>query len=398
MPNKVESKLAIYGAEPVRTTLLPYGRQSVNKEDIEAVEEVLTSDWLTTGPEISSFEKSVGSFVGTKYAVAVSSGTAALHAAYFAAGISEGDEIVTTGMTFAATGNAALYLGARPVFADIDGETGNICPNSVKQRISPKTKAIVAVDYYGHPCDVEALNEIAINHDIKLIIDAAHSLGAEYKGKKAGSLADISTFSFHPVKSITCGEGGMILTDDKNIYEKAIQFRTHGVSKSATSSDEGSWYHEMQLLGFNYRITDFQCALGKSQLKRLPTFIKRRREIAAIYRKNLLEMNSFTCAKENDYCRSSYHLFPLLIAKEPYKETRRFVFDALRAENIGVHVHYIPVYQHPYYKVKYPEVNCPETDTFYSRQISLPIFPTMEDADVEDVVEALKKIDSELRE
>lgn len=404
MPDKVKSKsnLAVNGAKPVRDSLLPYGRQTIDEDDLKAVSQVLKSDWLTTGPEIAKFESAVAKFTGAKYACAYANGTAALHGAYFAAGISCGDEIITSGMTFAATGNAALYLGANPVFIDIESDTGNIDPQKVKEKISDKTKAIVGIDYYGQPCEADELNKIAKELNLKLIIDAAHSLGATYKGRNVGTLADLSTFSFHPVKSITTGEGGMVLTDNQELYEKLLLFRTHGITKDTSQlekQNEGPWYHEMHHLGFNYRITDFQCALGQIQMQKLPKFLERRREIASLYRMKLSGLKHIKPAAVKDHCNPAYHLFPVLVKKEPRSHYRKLVFEALRAENIGVQVHYIPVYQHPYYQKHVDgakEVNCPNTDAFYNGEISLPIFPEMKNSDVDDVVQALTKIENEL--
>ncbi|MCA9816331.1 MAG: UDP-4-amino-4,6-dideoxy-N-acetyl-beta-L-altrosamine transaminase [Cyanobacteria bacterium HKST-UBA01] len=398
---ELEADLAINGGTPVRETFLPYGRQSIDEDDIKAVEEVLRSNWLTTGPEIEKFEEAVCQFTGARYAVAIANGTAALHAAYHAAGIESGDEIITTGMTFAATANAALYLGAKPVFVDIDPSTGCLDPDKVVEKISDRTKAIVAVDYYGHPCEADPLNEIAAKANIRLIIDAAHSLGAEYNGKKVGTLASMTTFSFHPVKAITTGEGGMIVTDDADLYQRLCTFRTHGIVKSASSFEkpnEGPWYHEMQMLGFNYRITDFQAALGKQQLLKLPAFIHRRGEIAERYRRGLSELQHFKPLEEKENCRSAYHLFPIIVAKKPRAKYRRLAFEALHRENIGVQVHYIPVYQHPFYqKLLASEViHCPQTDRFYDGEISLPIFPAMTDGDVDDVLKALRKIEDRI--
>lgn len=403
MPENVKSpsKLAINGAPPVRDQLLPYGRQTIDEDDLRAVADTLNSDWLTTGPEVERFEKAIADFVGTKYAVAYSNGTAALHGAYYACGIESGDEIITSGMTFAATGNAALYLGAHPVFADIEPDTGNIDPESVKEKLSSKTKAVVGIDYFGHPCEADILRELAHSNGARFIVDAAHSLGATYKGRAAGSLADMSTFSFHPVKSITTGEGGMVVTDDSDLFEKLSVFRTHGIVRAQEKlerKDVGAWYHEMQELGYNYRITDFQCALGTTQLEKLPGFVERRRQIAKTYRQKLSTLKYIEPVIEREYCQSAYHLFPVLVKKEPRSHFRKMVFEALRAENIGVQVHYIPVYQHPYYqhKVNKEPVNCKRTDAFYDGEISLPIFPAMTDSDVDDVVTALQKIEQEL--
>ena len=396
---KDTSKLACSGGTPVRATWLAYGRQSISDEDVNAVVKVLKSDWLTQGPNIGDFEESVSEYIGVAHAVAVNSGTAALHAAYFAAGIQAGDEIIMPAMSFAATANAALYLGAKPVFADIEPDTGNIDANSV--RANKRTKAIVCVDYAGQPCDMGALRELAEQAGIPLIVDGAHSLGALYDGKPSQRLADLTTLSFHPVKLITTGEGGMIVTANEEYASRLKRFRTHGIEKNEAKlikRNVGPWYHEMQDLGFNYRITDFQAVLGTSQMKRLQAFVARRREIAQIYRTRLSQLASFTCLIERTNRQSAYHLFPVLVNVEPYAEMRKFVVEALHAENIGVQVHYIPIYDHPYYTRKVNKVrpDCPRTDQFYNRVLSLPIFPDMTDEDVDDVIQALTKIDAVL--
>lgn len=402
--SKKASKLAIYGGAPVRETLLPYGRQSISESDLERVTYILQSDWLTQGPEIEKFENAVAEFTGVNHAVAYSSGTSALHGAYFAAGLMPENEVLLAPITFAATGNAALYLGATPVFCDVEPDTGNIDISKVEAKISKKTKILVGIDFAGHPCDADELREIANKHNLIFIVDAAHSLGGKYKGKPAGSLADMSILSFHPVKSMTTGEGGMVLTNDDNYYDRLMKFRTHGIEKRHdklvnTDEDQGSWYHEMQELGYNYRITDIQAALGNSQLERLPEFIKRRRQIATEYRKRLATIPGIKTLTEKDYVESAYHLFPILITKEPVASNRKLVFEALRAENIGVQVHYIPVYRHPYYQnnvVAQNKPDCPNADKFYEGEISLPMFPSMTEQDIQDVVTALKKISEEL--
>ncbi len=401
---KTTSRLAINGGTPVRKTLLPYGRQSISKADVDSVSETLQSDWLTQGPKIDQFEQAVAKFVGVKYAVAYSSGTSALHGAYFAANLKPEEEVLLAPITFAATGNAALYLGANPVFCDVEPDTGNIDVSKVESKISKKTKILVGIDFAGHPCNADELSAIAKKHNLVFIVDAAHSLGGKYKGKNAGSLADMSILSFHPVKSMTTGEGGMVLTNDPIYYDRLLKFRTHGIEKrleKLVNKDEfeGSWYHEMQELGYNYRITDIQAALGDSQLKQLPEFIARRREIAKEYRKRLATIDGIAVLSERNQVESAYHLFPILITKEPRAKYRKLVFEALRAENIGVQVHYIPVYRHPYYQENVVAKNnpdCPNADNFYAGEISLPMFPAMSEQDINDVIEALEKISSEL--
>jgi len=399
----IASKLAINGGTAVRASLLPYGRQSINNSDLTNVCNILESDWLTQGPEIEKFEKQVAQFVGVKYAVAYSSGTSALHGAYHAAGLKANDEVLLAPITFAATGNAAHYIGATTAFCDVEPDTGNIDVSKVEQKINSKTKILVGIDFAGHPCDADELSKIAAKHNLVFIVDAAHSLGGKYKGRNAGSLADMSILSFHPVKSMTTGEGGMVLTNDPDYYDRLLKFRTHGIEKrpdklTHLDEDQGLWYHEMQELGYNYRITDIQAALGNSQLARLPEFIKRRREIASIYRKRLTTIPGIACLSEREQVESAYHLFPILITKEPVAKNRKLVFEALRAENIGVQVHYIPVYRHPYYQDIMAEnkPNCPNADKFYAGEISLPMFPSMTEQDITDVVTALEKISAEL--
>jgi len=381
----------------VRNNWLAYGRQSISEDDIAAVVDVLHSDWLTQGPMIPEFEKRIATTCGAKYAIAFSNGTAALHAAYYAAGIGVGDEIITTAMTFAATSNAALYLGATPKFADIDLATGLISPSSIAPLIDNKTKAIVAVDYAGHPSDIDELQALANSANVAFIVDGAHSLGAFYKQRPVGALADMTTFSFHAVKTITTGEGGMVLTNKEDLCHKLKLFRTHGIEKNPAFliDDEGPWYHEMQMLGYNYRLTDIQAALGISQLSRLEQFIDRRRQIAAAYRKHLQDSALFLALQEKSFVKSAYHLFPVLVNKE--KLERKQAVQELHKDNIGVQVHYIPSYKHPYYQIhvngKEWQKKCPNTEEFYSRVLSLPIFPDMSDDDVASVLTALDKLE-----
>lgn len=370
--------------------MIPYGHQSIDESDIDAVIRVLKSDWLTQGPKIDEFEKKLGEYCGAKYAVVFSSGTAALHAAYFAAGLKNGDEFITTPLTFAATANAGLYLGATPVFADIK-EDGNLDPKETVKKITKKTKAIAVVDYAGKPAQLEQFRAITDKYNLILIEDACHALGAEYKGKKVGSVSDMTIFSFHPVKSITTGEGGAVLTGNKEFYEKLKLFRTHGITKNnLINKSDGDWYYEMQELGFNYRITDIQAALGISQLKKLDRFIKARRKIAEAYKKafekydDLISMPS--ADKIND---SSWHLFVVrLRGKLALK--RAEIFKKLRESGIGTQVHYIPVYWHPFYqKLGYNKGICPKAEAFYKSIIALPIYPDLKQEDQKFVIEKL---------
>jgi len=378
--------------ENTRVKFIPYGHQWIDDEDIASVVEVLRSDWVTQGPKVDEFERKVVEYCGAKYAVAISSGTAALHAACAVAGISQGDEAITTPITFAATANCVVYCGGKPVFADIEEDTLNIDPKEIRNRLSVKTKAILPLDFAGHPADLDEIKAIAEERGLLVIEDAAHALGAEYKGRRIGSLSDMTILSFHPVKHITTGEGGMILTDSKEFYEKLKIFRHHGVVKD--SLDRGSWYYEIRDLGYNFRITDFQCALGLSQLNKLDYFIRRRREIAARYNEAFAEMAEIVTPVEQENVKAVYHIYVIQLQLERLKASRKEIFEALRAENIGVNVHYIPLHLHPYYQTKfgYKPGDYPMAERYYERAITLPIFPKMSDEDVEGVIKAVNKV------
>lgn len=367
---------------------IPYGRQSIDEEDIRAVEEVLRSDYITTGPKISEFEQKVCEYTGAKYAVAIANGTAALHAACFAAGIGEGDEVITTPITFAASANCAFYCGARPVFADIKPDTYNIDPEDIRRKITPRTKAIIAVHFTGQPCEMDEIQAIADEYGLTVIEDAAHALGADYKGKRIGSISDMTTFSFHPVKHITTGEGGMITTNDEKLYQRLKLFRSHGITRDSEvmTRNDGAWFYQQMDLGYNYRITDIQCALGVSQLKRLNQFVARRRELVKRYNEAFADLPEIICPAQKEGCHNSYHLYVIQV------EHRDEVFAKLREANIGVNVHYIPVYQHPYYQEHgYREVCCQNAEEYYRRAITLPLFPELADEEQEYVIEQVKK-------
>ena len=370
---------------------IPYGRQSIDEEDIQAVVEVLRSDYLTTGPKVAEFEKKIAEYTGAKYAVAVSNGTAALHVACLAAGIKEGDEVITTPITFAASANCALYCGAKPVFADIDPKTYNISAEEIEKKITPKTKAIIPVHYTGQPCDMNRIHAIAKKHGLLVIEDGAHALGAVYHGKKVGFLgSDMTCFSFHPVKPITTGEGGMVMTDDEALYKKLLLYRSHGITReeSMLKEQQGAWYYEQQCLGYNYRITDIGCALGLSQLKKLDSFLKRRKEIAARYTEAFDGLDGIQVPEQMDGCESGWHLYMIQVLKKDRKE----VFDRLRDAGIGVNVHYIPVYQFPYYREHgYREACCEQAEKFYERAISLPVFPGLTEEQQEYVIQKVKE-------
>jgi perosamine synthetase len=394
--------LAIHGGKPVREKLLPYGRQSLDDADVSAVVDVLKSDWLTTGPKIGEFEERFAEKVGARHAISFSSGTAALHGTSFAAGLGPGDEAITTPMTFCATANCVLYQGATPVFADVSSDTLNLDPREVSRKLTAKTKAIIAVDYAGHPADLDELRKLTqTQKQLPLLIeDASHALGAKYRGKLVGGLADMTVFSFHPVKHLTTGEGGMVATNDARLAETLRRFRNHGISSEARQRQEsGQWFYEMVLLGFNYRLTDIACALGLSQLAKLDANLSRRREIAAQYTEAFRDFSAIVSPMVRSDVIPAWHLYPVRLKLEMLTAGREEVFRALRAENIGVNVHYIPVHQHPYYRERFKsnsnsdsETSYPAAEAAYERLISLPMFHSMTDQDVEDVIHALRKV------
>jgi len=387
-------KLAIDGGTPVRNTQLNYGRQWLEEDDIQAVVEILRGEWLTMGPTVDKFEKAVAEYVGAKYGIAVNSGTAALHVAAFAAGIGPGDEVIIPPMTFAASSNCVLYLGGKPVFADILPGTMNLDPADVERKITKKTKAIVAVDYTGQPCDYDAIRSIALRHNLIVIEDAAHSLGATYHGRKVGTLNELTTFSFHPVKHITTGEGGLVVTDDHDLAERMRNFRSHGIDLDFRNrTREIPWFYKMVELGYNYRLPDIGCALGLSQLQKLDKFLARRKEIAANYNAVFSEIPELTIPEVIPDCEPAWHLYVIRLNLELLKVGRTEVFKALRAEGLGINVHYIPVPWHPYYQnLGYKKGQWPVTEREYERIFSLPMFPKMNDQDIGDVIESVKKV------
>lgn len=370
---------------------IPYGRQCIEEDDMQAVIDVLRSDYLTTGPKVAEFEKKVADYVGAKYAVAVSNGTAALHIACLAAGITAGDEVITTPVTFAASANCVLYCGGTPVFADIDLKTYNIDPEDIRRKITSRTKAIIPVHLAGQPCDMDAIHAIAKEYHLIVIEDGAHALGAEYKGRKIGVLSDMTTFSFHPVKPITTGEGGMVMTNDKNLYQRLCMFRSHGITrdKELLENHEGAWYYEQQLLGYNYRITDIQCALGMSQLNKLERFLTRRRELAQRYNEAFADYKDIITPYQAEGVNSGWHLY--IVQINGYD--RREVFERLQEKGIGVNVHYIPVYMHPYYQEHgYGEVHCKNAERVYEHMLSLPLYPLLSNEEQDAVISDVKFI------
>lgn len=393
-PSVSPRTLAIDGGSPVREKLLPYGRQTIDEADIQAVVDVLRSDWLTTGPKVAEFEEAFAARVGAEHAVSFSSGTAALHGAAFAAGLKAGDEAITTPITFAATANCVLYQGATPVLADVCFDTLNLDPEQVAGRITSRTRAILPVDYAGHPADLDAMLYLAKRHGLVVIEDACHALGAEYNGRPVGSIADMSVFSFHPVKHITTAEGGMVATNDAAFAENMRRFRNHGISSEARQRQAaGHWHYEMVALGFNYRLPDVVCALGLEQLKRLDANLARRRQIARQYDAAFREIPGVIPPSVRPGANPAWHLYPIRLDLERLTADRAQFFRALRAENIGVNVHYIPVHFHPYYRERfgYKGGEFPVAENSYARLISLPMFHGMTDGDVEDVIEAVRK-------
>jgi len=370
---------------------LSYGHQWIDNKDIKEVVKVLKSDWITQGPKAEEFEKAVAKYCGAKYAVAVSSGTIALYAAYQVSGIKSGDEVITAPLTFAATANMIVHCGAKPVFADIQEDTLNISPKEIEKKITKRTKALAIVDFAGHPCDYEKIIKIAKKHKLLIIEDAAHALGSEYKRKKVGNFSDLTIFSFHPVKVITTGEGGMILTNNRKFYERLKIIRHHGIVKK---SERGGWYYEIEEPGYNFRVTDFQCALGISQLKKINKFIQKRRKIVTLYNEAFKDIKEIIAPAERDYVKSAWHIYPIQFHLEKLKASRRKIFDCFQKENIRVMVHYMPIHLHPFYgkKFGYKIGDFPVAEKYYERAVTLPLFPGMTEKDIKYVIRTVKKI------
>jgi perosamine synthetase len=391
----MNNRLAIDGGTPVRKSLLPYGRQTVAEEDCRAVREVLFSDWLTTGPMVSEFEQAFARYTHANEAIAVTNGTAALHAAMHALAIAPGDEVIVPALTFAASANCVVYRGATPVFVDTEAETLLIDVAEVTAKVTSRTRAIVAVDYAGQPCDYDELESVAEREGLKIVADACHSLGGTYKNRPVGTLAEVSVFSFHPVKAMSTGEGGMITTQSFEIAHRMRCFRNHGVTSNHYEREkQGSWFYDMADLGYNYRLSDIQCALGLSQLERVNGWIERRRVIAGRYDNAFASLDGVAPLTRRSDRDHAYHLYVVRLDSAALSVDRGHVFRALRAEGIGVNVHYLPVHLHSYYRQRFGTGDglCPRAERAYEEILTLPIFPGMTDADVDDVIEAMYKV------
>ena len=390
-------QLAIFGGKPVRDNKIFYGRQWIGEDDIKAVADVLRGPYITCGPMVEKAEGILAQYTGAKHAVLCSNGTAALHCACIAAGVGPGDEVITTPLTFAASANCAVYCGATPVFADIDPETYNIDPKSIREKITPRTKAIVAVDFTGQAVKIKEIREICDEFGLIFIEDAAHAIGTRYNGKGVGSLADMTCFSFHPVKTVTCGEGGAITTNSDDLHRKLVLAHAHGIVREEEFMEEapheGIWYYEQQSLGFNYRMTDFQAALLVSQMSKLDSFKKRRQEIVKKYDEAFSKVPGIIVQKEipeSDTCR---HLYIIRLDLERLSCTRREFFDAMSAENVQCQIHYVPVYWFPFYKrLGFEKGLCPVTEEVYKGILSIPLYPMLTDQDTDDVIHAVTKI------
>jgi len=390
-------KPAILGGTPVRDSKIYYGRQCIGEDDIKAVADVLRGPFITCGPKVTEVEKELAQYTGAKHAVVVSNGTAALHCACIAAGIGPGDEVITTPITFAASANCALYCGARPVFADIDPETYNIDPKSIREHITPATKAIVAVDFTGQAVKIKEIRAICDEYGLIFIEDAAHAIGTKYDGKQVGSLADMTCFSFHPVKTITSGEGGAITTNNEELYRKLVLAHAHGITRDDAEMEEapheGIWYYEQISLGYNYRMTDFQAALLISQLGKLDSFIERRKQIVCQYNEAFKDLQGIILQKEIEESDTCRHLYIIRLDLDKLTCTRRQFFDAMSSENVQCQIHYVPVYWFPHYKrLGYAKGLCPKAEEIYKGIMSIPLYPMMSDKDVTDVIKAVKKL------
>ncbi|MDD2731836.1 MAG: UDP-4-amino-4,6-dideoxy-N-acetyl-beta-L-altrosamine transaminase [Candidatus Pacebacteria bacterium] len=371
----------------MENSFIPYGRQWIDEDDISEVVKSLNSDLLTQGPKVEEFEKAVAEYTGAEYGVAVSSGTAALELAYKVIGISDSDEIITSPLTFSATSNAFVNLGARPVFIDIEKDTLNIDPKEIENKITKKTKAVAVIDFAGHPCDFDEIKKIAKRHNLLIVEDASHAIGSSYKDKRIGSLSDLTVFSFHPVKNITTGEGGMVLTNNKELYEKLKVLRHHKIVKIP---EKGGWCYDIEEPSSNFRISDFQCALGLSQLKKIDKFIQRRRDIAGRYNEAFKDIKNISLPREKEYAKSAWHLYIIQINSGRTKE----LFESFKEQGIGVQVHYIPVHLLSFYQKRFGfrEGDFPIAENYYRKALTLPLFPKMTDYEVERVIKTVKKL------
>lgn len=390
-------QLAINGGQPVRINKIYYGSQWIDDDDVHAVENILRGDFLTCGPKVEELERELEDYTNAKHAVVVSNGTAALHCACIAAGIGSGDEVITTPLTFAASANCIRYCGGTVVFADINHETYNIDPNSIEKLITNKTKAIVAVDFTGQAVEHKSIRAICDKHNLIFIEDAAHAIGTKYNGQPIGSLADMTCFSFHPVKTITAGEGGAITTNDDELYKKIVLAHTHGIThdedEMLEAPHEGMWYYEQISLGYNYRMTDFQAALLLSQMSKLDQFKTRRQEIVKRYNEAFVDIPEIIVQKEIEESDTCRHLYIIRLDLDRLTCSRRHFYDAMVAENIQPQIHYVPVYWFPYYRqLGYEKGLCPNAEDVYKGIMSIPLYPKMTDIDVEDVIIAVKKI------
>jgi UDP-4-amino-4,6-dideoxy-N-acetyl-beta-L-altrosamine transaminase len=389
------SRLACEGGKPVRGAFLPYGRHAIDAADLAAVRGALRSGALTQGPACGRFEAAFAETVGAPHAIALSSGTAALHAAIAMLDLRPGDEVIVPPITFAATANAVLYAGARPVFADVDPTTGLINPAAIEKNLSRRTRAIVPVHFAGSPCPMRAIRKIARAHDLALVVDAAHALGSVDHGTRVGTGERLCIFSTHPVKHVTTGEGGVVTTTSRALRDRLLRFRSHGIRKDPLAAvRRGAWFYEMVELGYNYRLPDFAAALGLSQLAKLDAFVARRRRLAARYRELLADREYLDLVPEPEATESAVHIFPVLLRPRRFRVPKRTLVAALHAENIGVQVHYVPVHLHPYYRTRLGTRAglCPRAEGFYRRELTLPLFPGMTTRDQDDVVDALDKV------
>ena len=389
-------KPAIINGKPVRDSYLPPFKHSIGEDEINEVVDTLKSDWITTGPKTFKFEDLFSKKVNSKYAIAVNSCTAAMHLAIIALGIKNGDEVITTPYTFAATAEVITNANAKPVFVDVEKDTYNIDPTKIEEKITDKTKAIIVVHYAGHACEMDKIMDIARKFDLYVIEDAAHAIGSKYKDKMIGSVADITCFSFYATKNITTAEGGMITTNDGDLADKMRMLSLHGISKDAWKrySSEGSWYYEILYSGYKYNMSDLQASIGIHQLKKLDQMQERREEIVDKYNKSFNKLPQITTPTVKSYTKHAWHLYPIQINEELLTINRNKFIEALKAENIGTSVHFIPLHLHPYYKEKFDfkSSDFPNAFSLYNNEISLPIYPKMEDKDVEDVIFAVEKI------